>query len=114
MVNEWVAYSSTRTGIKLSVDTLEQFEHEVTCRVMTVYVCFPKYFCLVFSHAGLVLLQNLQVLNKKKSKTSFRKEDTLNKTRDIHSLQELYPLLQVNERTLWHHLRLVLSFLDRP
>ncbi|XP_008324900.1 DNA polymerase alpha subunit B [Cynoglossus semilaevis] len=57
MVNEWVAYSSTRTGIKLSVDTLEQFEHEV--------------------------------LNKKKSKTSFRKEDTLNKTRDIHSLQEL-------------------------
>ncbi|XP_058505261.1 DNA polymerase alpha subunit B [Solea solea] len=57
MVLEWVAYSSTKNGLKLSMDTLEQFEHEV--------------------------------LNKKKSKPSFRKDDTHNRTRDIHSLQEL-------------------------
>ncbi|XP_029021733.1 DNA polymerase alpha subunit B [Betta splendens] len=29
MVLEWVAYSSTKDGLKLSMDTLEQFEHEV-------------------------------------------------------------------------------------
>uniref|UniRef100_A0A8C4ENP7 DNA polymerase alpha subunit B n=1 Tax=Dicentrarchus labrax TaxID=13489 RepID=A0A8C4ENP7_DICLA len=30
MVLEWVAYSTTKNGLKLTVDTLEQFEHEVT------------------------------------------------------------------------------------
>lgn len=30
MVLEWVAYSTTKNGLKLTMDTLEQFEHEVT------------------------------------------------------------------------------------
>ncbi|KAF3838507.1 hypothetical protein F7725_010275 [Dissostichus mawsoni] len=60
MVLEWVAYSTTKNGLKLSTDTLEYFEHEV--------------------------------LNKKnKFKQSFKKEETHNRTRDIHSLQDLYP-----------------------
>ncbi|XP_026187098.1 DNA polymerase alpha subunit B [Mastacembelus armatus] len=55
---EWVAYSTTKNGLALTMDNLEQFEHEV--------------------------------LNKKnKSKQSFRKEEIHNKTRDIHSLEEL-------------------------
>ncbi|KAK2849043.1 hypothetical protein Q5P01_008877 [Channa striata] len=58
MVLEWVAYSTTKNGLKLTEDTLEQFEHEV--------------------------------LNKKnKSMQICRKEDSHNRTRDIHSLQEL-------------------------
>uniref|UniRef100_A0A8D3B7Q1 DNA polymerase alpha subunit B n=1 Tax=Scophthalmus maximus TaxID=52904 RepID=A0A8D3B7Q1_SCOMX len=58
MLLEWVAYSTTKNGLKLSADTLEQFKHEV--------------------------------LNKKsKSKQSFRKDESHNRTRDIHSLQDL-------------------------
>uniref|UniRef100_A0A3Q3GQS0 DNA polymerase alpha subunit B n=1 Tax=Labrus bergylta TaxID=56723 RepID=A0A3Q3GQS0_9LABR len=50
IVLEWVAYSTTKNGLKLTTDTLEQFEHEV--------------------------------LNKKnKSKQSFRKEESHNRTR---------------------------------
>uniref|UniRef100_A0A8D3BQG4 DNA polymerase alpha subunit B n=1 Tax=Scophthalmus maximus TaxID=52904 RepID=A0A8D3BQG4_SCOMX len=30
MLLEWVAYSTTKNGLKLSADTLEQFKHEVT------------------------------------------------------------------------------------
>ena len=30
MVLEWVAYSTTKNGLKLTEVTLEQFEHEVT------------------------------------------------------------------------------------
>uniref|UniRef100_A0A8D3DEE4 DNA polymerase alpha subunit B n=1 Tax=Scophthalmus maximus TaxID=52904 RepID=A0A8D3DEE4_SCOMX len=57
MLLEWVAYSTTKNGLKLSADTLEQFKHEV--------------------------------LNKKsKSKQSFRKDESHNRTRDIHSLQD--------------------------
>uniref|UniRef100_A0A8C6KNQ8 DNA polymerase alpha subunit B n=1 Tax=Nothobranchius furzeri TaxID=105023 RepID=A0A8C6KNQ8_NOTFU len=29
MVNEWVAFSSTKKGLKLTINTLQQFEHEV-------------------------------------------------------------------------------------
>lgn len=58
IVLEWVAYSTTKNGLKLTEDTLEQFEHEI--------------------------------LNKKsKLKQASRREDTLGRTRDIHSLQEL-------------------------
>lgn len=58
IVLEWVAYSTTKNGLKLTVETLEQFEHEV--------------------------------LNKKgKSKQASRRDETLGRTRDIHSLQEL-------------------------
>lgn len=57
MLLEWVAYSSTKNGVRLAVDTLEQFKHEV--------------------------------LNKRKPKQSFRKEESQNRTRDIHSLQDL-------------------------
>ncbi|TMS17499.1 DNA polymerase alpha subunit B [Larimichthys crocea] len=69
MVLEWVAYSTTKNGLKLTTDTLEQFEHEV--------------------------------LNKKnKSKPSFRKEETHNRTRDIHSLQELIKAEEEEENLL--------------
>ncbi|KAF3693966.1 DNA polymerase alpha subunit B DNA polymerase alpha 70 kDa subunit [Channa argus] len=30
MVGEWVAYSTTKDGLKLTIDTLEKFEHEVS------------------------------------------------------------------------------------
>ncbi|XP_026212792.1 DNA polymerase alpha subunit B [Anabas testudineus] len=69
MVLEWVAYSTTKSGLKLNMDTLEQFEHEV--------------------------------LNKKhKSKQSFRREDTHNRTRDIHSLQDLIKAEEEEENLL--------------
>lgn len=58
IVLEWVAYSTTKNGLKLSIDTLDQFEHEV--------------------------------LNKKnKFRQSSKKEEPHNRTRDIHSLQDL-------------------------
>lgn len=69
MVLEWVAYSTTKDGLKLTMVTLEQFEHEV--------------------------------LNKKnKSKQSFKREETLNRTRDIHSLQELIKAEEEEENLL--------------
>ncbi|XP_068451500.1 DNA polymerase alpha subunit B [Clinocottus analis] len=58
IVQEWVAFSTTKDGLKLTTDTLDQFEHEV-------------------------------LKKKNKSKKSFRKEETHNRTRDIHSLQDL-------------------------
>ncbi|KAM9377081.1 DNA polymerase alpha subunit B [Pholidichthys leucotaenia] len=33
MVSEWVAYSTTKNGVKLSMETLEQFEHEVLSKI---------------------------------------------------------------------------------
>lgn len=69
MVLEWVAYSSTKNGLKLSMDTLEQFEHEI--------------------------------LNKKnKAKQSFRREETLNRPRDIHTLQDLIKAEEEEENLL--------------
>lgn len=69
MVLEWVAYSTTKNGLKLNLDTLEQFEHEV--------------------------------LNKKnKSKQSSRKEESHNRTRDIHSLQDLIKAEEEEENLL--------------
>lgn len=58
MVLEWVAYSTTKNGLKLTTDTLEHFDHEVLSK-------------------------------KNKSKKSLRKEETHNRTRDVHSLQDL-------------------------
>ncbi|KAK5600426.1 hypothetical protein CRENBAI_021723 [Crenichthys baileyi] len=58
MLNEWVAYSATKGGLELTLDNLENFDHEF--------------------------------LNKRnKSKSSSRKDDSYNRTRDIHSLQDL-------------------------
>ncbi|KAF7667628.1 hypothetical protein LDENG_00054650 [Lucifuga dentata] len=69
MVLEWVAYSTTKNGLKLTMDTLEQFEHEV--------------------------------LNKRnKSKPSFRREEPHNRTRDIHSLQDLIKAEEEEENLL--------------
>lgn len=69
MVLEWVAYSSTKNALKLTMDTLEQFEHEVLSK-------------------------------KNKSKQSFRKEETHNRTRDIHSLQDLIKAEEEEENLL--------------
>ncbi|XP_032383589.1 DNA polymerase alpha subunit B [Etheostoma spectabile] len=69
MVLEWVAYSSTNNGLKLTLDTLEQFEHEV--------------------------------LNKRnKSKQILRKEETYNRTRDIHTIQDLIKVEEEEENLL--------------
>ncbi|XP_067373600.1 DNA polymerase alpha subunit B isoform X2 [Channa argus] len=69
MVGEWVAYSTTKDGLKLTIDTLEKFEHEV--------------------------------LNKRnKSKQSCRKEDSHNRTRDIHTLQDLIKAEEEEENLL--------------
>ncbi|XP_031159220.1 DNA polymerase alpha subunit B [Sander lucioperca] len=69
MVLEWVAYSTTKNGLKLTLDTLEQFEHEV--------------------------------LNKRnKSKQILRKEETHNRTRDIHTLQDLIKAEEEEENLL--------------
>ncbi|XP_053180326.1 DNA polymerase alpha subunit B [Scomber japonicus] len=69
IVLEWVAFSTTKDGLKLTQDTLEQFEHEV--------------------------------LNKKsKSKQGNRRDETHNRTRDIHSLQELIKAEEEEENLL--------------
>ncbi|PWA22338.1 hypothetical protein CCH79_00012584 [Gambusia affinis] len=61
MLFEWLAYSTTKDGLELTLNNLEHFEHEF--------------------------------LNKKsKSKPSSWKDESYNRTRDIHSLEELYPL----------------------
>ncbi|XP_034739103.1 DNA polymerase alpha subunit B [Etheostoma cragini] len=69
MVLEWVAYSSTNNGLNLTLDTLEQFEHEV--------------------------------LNKRnKFKQVLRKEETHNRTRDIHTIQDLIKVEEEEENLL--------------
>ncbi|XP_056144380.1 DNA polymerase alpha subunit B [Lampris incognitus] len=69
IVLEWVAYSMTKNGLKLSTDTLDQFEHEI--------------------------------LNKRnKSKQSMRREEVHNRTRDIHSIQELIKAEEEEESLL--------------
>ncbi|XP_053735684.1 DNA polymerase alpha subunit B [Synchiropus splendidus] len=68
IVLEWVAFSTTK-NLTLSVDTLEQFEHEV--------------------------------LNKKmKSKQSFKRDEPYNRTRDIHSIQDLIKAEEEEENLL--------------
>lgn len=44
MVLEWVAYSSTKNGVKLKMHNLEQFEHDVTTIALFIYMCV----CVVF------------------------------------------------------------------
>lgn len=88
MVFQWVAYSSSN-GLKLTTDTLEQFDHEVPVLLT------PKrrpYLSSVFFFKRTVTWFSLKVLNKKsKSKKNFTKEEARNRTRDIHSLSDLYP-----------------------
>lgn len=87
MVSEWVAYSTTKNGLKLSIDTLDQFEHEVT----GAFRIFPLVFLLSCRRQIFLILFSVQVLNKKnKSKQSFKKEESYMRTRDIHFLQDLY------------------------
>lgn len=69
IVLEWVAFSTTKNGLKLTVDTLDQFEHEVLTK-------------------------------KIKSKQSSKKEDLHNRTRDIHSLQDLMKAEEEEENLL--------------
>lgn len=69
IVLEWVAYSTTKNGLKLTMETLEQFEHEILNR-------------------------------KSKSKQTSRREETLGRTRDIHSLQELIKAEEEEENLL--------------
>ncbi|MEQ2195460.1 hypothetical protein XENOCAPTIV_013202 [Xenoophorus captivus] len=55
MLNEWVAYSTTKGGLELTLENLEHFDHEF--------------------------------LNKRdKSRSSSRKDDSYNQTRDVHLL----------------------------
>uniref|UniRef100_A0A3P8Q234 DNA polymerase alpha subunit B n=1 Tax=Astatotilapia calliptera TaxID=8154 RepID=A0A3P8Q234_ASTCA len=41
ILHEWVAYSATKQGVKLTTDTLEQFEHEVTGP--QILICITNY-----------------------------------------------------------------------
>ncbi|KAJ3587513.1 hypothetical protein NHX12_011110, partial [Muraenolepis orangiensis] len=69
LVLEWVAFSVTKNGLRLSIDTLDQFQHEV--------------------------------LNKKnKFRQSSKKEEQHNRTRDIHSLQDLIKAEQDEDNLL--------------
>lgn len=69
MVLEWVAYSTTKNGLKLTMQTLEQFEHEILSK-------------------------------RNKSKQNFRREETHNRTRDIHTLQDLIKAEEEEENLL--------------
>ncbi|XP_030000709.1 DNA polymerase alpha subunit B isoform X3 [Sphaeramia orbicularis] len=69
MVLEWVAYSTTKNGLKLTMQTLEQFEHEILSK-------------------------------RNKSKQSFKREETHNRTRDIHTLQDLIKAEEEEENLL--------------
>ncbi|XP_055080589.1 DNA polymerase alpha subunit B isoform X1 [Periophthalmus magnuspinnatus] len=69
MVLEWVAYSSTKKGLNLTVETLERFEHEILSK-------------------------------RSKSKQSSRREETLGRTRDIHTLQELMKVEEEEDNLL--------------
>uniref|UniRef100_A0A8C6KTA4 DNA polymerase alpha subunit B n=1 Tax=Nothobranchius furzeri TaxID=105023 RepID=A0A8C6KTA4_NOTFU len=40
MVNEWVAFSSTKKGLKLTINTLQQFEHEVMKTLQDDFLIF--------------------------------------------------------------------------
>uniref|UniRef100_A0AAY5KIG2 DNA polymerase alpha subunit B n=1 Tax=Esox lucius TaxID=8010 RepID=A0AAY5KIG2_ESOLU len=70
IVLEWVAFSTTKGGMKLNLDTLEQFEHEV-----------------------------LNKKNKFKLGLS-KREDSHNRTRDINSLQDLIKAEEEEESLL--------------
>uniref|UniRef100_A0A672Z2F4 DNA polymerase alpha subunit B n=1 Tax=Sphaeramia orbicularis TaxID=375764 RepID=A0A672Z2F4_9TELE len=52
MVLEWVAYSTTKNGLKLTMQTLEQFEHEVT-RTCGFYFSWLE----VFTSVQIVLIE---------------------------------------------------------
>lgn len=69
MLHQWVAYSSTKDGLKLTMDTLEQFEHEI-------------------------------LKKRNRSKQSFRKDESHNRTRDIHTLQDLIKAEEEEETLL--------------
>lgn len=38
IAREWVAFSTTKNGLKLNLDTLEHFEHEVKLSDLAFYV----------------------------------------------------------------------------
>lgn len=93
MVLEWVAFSTNKNGLKLNLDNLDQFEHEVAIYFLSI--CKMKYDACSSGHFFGSFF--VQVLNKrKKSKQNSRKE-AFNRTRDIHTLQDLYPPQQILE-----------------
>ncbi|XP_018593008.1 DNA polymerase alpha subunit B [Scleropages formosus] len=59
LINEWVAFSTTKGGLKLTLDILEQFEHEVLNR------------------------------RKHSKQSFLKKEELQNRMRDVNSLQDL-------------------------
>lgn len=69
MLHQWVAYSSTKDGLRLSMDTLDQFEHEVLKR-------------------------------RNRSKQGFRKDESHNRTRDMHTIQDLIKVEEEEENLL--------------
>ncbi|KAK0138567.1 DNA polymerase alpha subunit B [Merluccius polli] len=107
IVLEWVAFSTTKKGLTLSVDTLDQFEHEVSwTRGLWGLACLwsnyhvnhahdqitHNYLILCIRYPCSCHLCQMQVLNKKnKFRQGSKKEEPHNRTRDIHSLQDLYP-----------------------
>ncbi|KAL0973853.1 hypothetical protein UPYG_G00212070 [Umbra pygmaea] len=70
IVSEWVAFSTTKGGVKLSLDTLEQFDHQV-----------------------------LKKKNKAKHGFS-KKTESHNRTRDVKSIEELIKAEEEEENLL--------------
>ncbi|KAJ8246931.1 hypothetical protein GJAV_G00256910 [Gymnothorax javanicus] len=70
IVLEWVAFSTTKGGVKLSLDSLERFEHEVLNKKVKSRPSFSK------------------------------KEETLSKTRDVNSLHDLIKAEEEEENLL--------------
>lgn len=96
ILHEWVAYSATKQGVKLTMDTLEQFEHEVAGP--QILICITNYLLNMQQLSHSLLLINaamfviLQVLNKKiKSRKTSRKEEASSRMRDISMIDDLYP-----------------------
>lgn len=87
MVLEWVAFSTNKNGLKLNLDNLEQFEHEVAIYFFFLLLInikellFTSLFCSLF----------VQVLNRRKKSKHSAKKEAFNRTRDVHTLQDLYP-----------------------
>ncbi|KAJ0002960.1 hypothetical protein NQD34_008109 [Periophthalmus magnuspinnatus] len=95
MVLEWVAYSSTKKGLNLTVETLERFEHEVT----RMFYKLTTHQQQKYIYVRYIIC--FQILSKRsKSKQSSRREETLGRTRDIHTLQELMKVEEEEDNLL--------------
>lgn len=63
MILEWVAYSSTRNGLKLKMHNLEQFEHDVTTVAFITssrFSCFDTNYSMSIIFPGVKKEESIQ------------------------------------------------------